>query len=114
MRFCIRRNCAVRDACDLGYLVTLATDACATHSQDRHDNTLRAIKGYCRQRTADELVPGPGEEARERVAVLRGDDASLGVSMTETDEILRLDFVLTNNGSSPISVVGKIAPSFIA
>ncbi|HEX7075320.1 MAG TPA: isochorismatase family cysteine hydrolase [Hyphomicrobiaceae bacterium] len=47
---------AVRDACDLGYLVTLATDACATHSQERHDNTLRAIKGYCRQRTTDQLI----------------------------------------------------------
>ena len=47
---------AVRDACDLGYLVTLATDACATHSQQRHDSTLRAIKGYCRQRTTDQLV----------------------------------------------------------
>jgi len=47
---------AVRDACDLGYLVTLATDACTTYSQERHDGTLRAIKGYCRQRTTDQLV----------------------------------------------------------
>jgi ureidoacrylate peracid hydrolase len=47
---------AVRDACDLGYLVTLVTDACATYSQERHDSTLRAIKGYCRQRTTDQLL----------------------------------------------------------
>jgi len=47
---------AVRDACDLGYLVTLVPDACATYSQERHDNTLRAIKGYCRQCTTDELL----------------------------------------------------------
>lgn len=47
---------AVRDACDLGYLVTLVTDACATYSQERHDNTLRAIKGYCRQRTTDQML----------------------------------------------------------
>jgi ureidoacrylate peracid hydrolase len=47
---------AVRDACDLGYLVTLVTDACATYSQKRHDNTLRAIRGYCRQRTTDQLL----------------------------------------------------------
>ena len=47
---------AVRDACDLGYLVTLVTDACATYSQERHDATLRAIKGYCRQRTTDQLL----------------------------------------------------------
>jgi ureidoacrylate peracid hydrolase len=47
---------AVRDACDLGYLVTLVTDACATHSHERHESTLRAIKGYCRQRTTDRLL----------------------------------------------------------
>ncbi|MGL3210725.1 isochorismatase family cysteine hydrolase [Bradyrhizobium sp. BR 1433] len=47
---------AVRDACDLGYLVTLVPDACATYTQDRHDNTLRAIKGYCRQVDTDALL----------------------------------------------------------
>ena len=47
---------AVRDGCDLGYLVTLVTDACATYTQDRHDNSLRAIKGYCRQRTTAEFL----------------------------------------------------------
>lgn len=47
---------AVRDACDLGYLVTLVPDACATYSQERHDHSLREIRGYCRQRTTDELL----------------------------------------------------------
>jgi len=47
---------AVRDACDLGYLVTLVPDACATYSQERHDNSLRAIKGYCRQVNTDALI----------------------------------------------------------
>ena len=47
---------AIRDACDLGYLVTQVTDACLTYSQLRHDNSLSAIKGYCRQVTTDELV----------------------------------------------------------
>ncbi|WFU37103.1 cysteine hydrolase [Bradyrhizobium brasilense] len=47
---------AVRDACDLGYLVTLVPDACATYSQDRHDNSLRVIKGYCRQVDTDALI----------------------------------------------------------
>jgi ureidoacrylate peracid hydrolase len=47
---------AARDACDLGYLVTVATDACTTMSRERHDWALRAITGYCRQRTTDELV----------------------------------------------------------
>lgn len=47
---------AVRDACDLGFLVTLIEDACATMSQERHDATLRAIKGYCRQRRTDQVL----------------------------------------------------------
>jgi len=47
---------AVRDACDLGYLVTLVPDACATLTAERHEQSLRGIKGYCRQRNTDELV----------------------------------------------------------
>jgi ureidoacrylate peracid hydrolase len=47
---------AIRDACDLGYLVTEVTDACLTYTQARHDNSLSAIKGYCRQVTTDALV----------------------------------------------------------
>jgi ureidoacrylate peracid hydrolase len=47
---------AVRDACDLGFLVTLIEDACATMTQERHDATLRAIKGYCRQRKTEQVL----------------------------------------------------------
>ncbi|GAB4347207.1 MAG: cysteine hydrolase [Oricola sp.] len=47
---------AIRDACDLGYLVTQVTDACFTYTQARHDNSLSAIKGYCRQMTTDDLI----------------------------------------------------------
>ncbi len=47
---------AVRDACDLGYLVSEVTDACLTYTQERHDNSLRTIKGYCRQITSEELI----------------------------------------------------------
>lgn len=47
---------AIRDACDLGYLVTQVTDACATYTSERHDNSLSTIKGYCRQVTTDALI----------------------------------------------------------
>ena len=47
---------AVRDACDLGYLVTLVTDGCATMTPERHENSLRSIRGYCRQRESGELI----------------------------------------------------------
>lgn len=47
---------AIRDACDLGYLVTQVTDACMTYTQERHDHSLNTIKGYCRQITTDALL----------------------------------------------------------
>ena len=47
---------AVRDACDLGYLVTLPVDACATHSEARHASALANNRGYCRQITTSALV----------------------------------------------------------
>jgi ureidoacrylate peracid hydrolase len=47
---------AVRDACDLGYLVTLPTDACVTQSAERHDSALANNRGYCRQVTTAALV----------------------------------------------------------
>jgi ureidoacrylate peracid hydrolase len=47
---------AVRDACDLGYLVTLATDACATQSRVRHEASLANNSGYCRQVTTQALL----------------------------------------------------------
>ena len=47
---------AVRDACDLGYLVTVPTDACATLTAERHDWALRNNRGYCRQITTEALL----------------------------------------------------------
>ncbi|MEM9148287.1 MAG: isochorismatase family cysteine hydrolase [Pseudomonadota bacterium] len=47
---------AIRDACDLGYLVTQVTDACMTLTQERHDFSVEAIKGYCRQLDTDALI----------------------------------------------------------
>ena len=52
---------AIRDACDLGYLVTQVTDACMTYTQERHDHSLQTIKGYCRQITTAELLKEIGQ-----------------------------------------------------
>ena len=46
---------AVRSACDLGYLVTVVTDACASYSLERHTRALTEMKGYCRFATTDAL-----------------------------------------------------------
>ena len=56
---CLTDQCvdsAVRDACDLGYLVTVATDACATLSAERQEWSLRNNRGYCRQRSTQQLL----------------------------------------------------------
>ena len=47
---------AVRNACDLGYLVTLLTNACVTESAERHHQALIGIRGYCRQCRTDQLL----------------------------------------------------------
>lgn len=56
---CLTDQCvdsAVRDACDLGYLVTVPTDACVTLSAERHEWALRNNRGYCRQRITREVL----------------------------------------------------------
>jgi len=56
---CLTDQCVdstVRDACDLGYLVTVPTDACLTLSAERHEWSLRNNRGYCRQRSTREIL----------------------------------------------------------
>lgn len=47
---------AVRDGCDRGFLMTVIDNACATQSQERHEASLRGIRGYCRVRTTDQVI----------------------------------------------------------
>lgn len=47
---------AVRDGCDKGFLITLIEDACATHTQERHDSSLNGVKGYCRIRKTSDIL----------------------------------------------------------
>jgi ureidoacrylate peracid hydrolase len=54
---------AVRDACDLGYLVTLPTDACATYSAERHAHAVASLSGYCRQVSTASLIAELGLSA---------------------------------------------------
>jgi len=63
---CLTDQCvdsAVRDACDLGYLVTVPTDACLTLSAERHESSLRNNRGYCRQVTSAALLEEIGAVA---------------------------------------------------
>jgi ureidoacrylate peracid hydrolase len=56
---CLTDQCVdstIRDACDLGYLVTVPTDACVTLTPERHAWSLRNNRGYCRQLTTEGLL----------------------------------------------------------
>ncbi len=60
---------AVRDGCDRGFLMTLIEDACATYSEQRHKESLIGFKGYCRVRTADQILEElAGQGASRQVA----------------------------------------------
>lgn len=47
---------AVRDGADLGFYMICASDACATYSDERHENALKAFGGYCRVQTTEEII----------------------------------------------------------
>ncbi|MFY9990621.1 MAG: isochorismatase family cysteine hydrolase [Rhodoplanes sp.] len=50
----------IRDAADRGFYAICVADACASHSQVRHDNALEAFGGYCRTMTTDEVLAEVG------------------------------------------------------
>lgn len=48
---------AIRDAADLGYLVTMVTDACATYSEEQQQSTIdRMVGHYARGMTTVALI----------------------------------------------------------
>lgn len=47
---------AVRDGADLGFYMVCATDACASKTDERHEQALKAFSGYCRLQTVDEIL----------------------------------------------------------
>jgi hypothetical protein len=50
---------AVRDAADLGYLVSVVEDACAANSPDIHSKGLQGALGFCRMdEIVDDLISG--------------------------------------------------------
>ncbi|PTW61350.1 nicotinamidase-related amidase [Breoghania corrubedonensis] len=52
---------AVRDAADRGFYPICVSDACATHSKERHETALNAFKGYCRTVTTQQLINELGD-----------------------------------------------------
>jgi nicotinamidase-related amidase len=52
---------AVRDAADRGFYPVCVTDACASYSQERHDNAINLFKGYCRHMATAEALGWMGK-----------------------------------------------------
>lgn len=46
----------LRDAADRGFYPICASDACATHTPERHRNALSAFSGYCRTLSTREIL----------------------------------------------------------
>ena len=51
----------LRDAADRGFYPVCISDACATHTEERHKNALRAFAGYCRTLTTDQALENLGK-----------------------------------------------------
>ena len=47
---------AVRDAADLGYLVSVVEDACGAESEDSHLKGLHGMKGFARRMTTEQVL----------------------------------------------------------
>ncbi|HET6620936.1 MAG TPA: isochorismatase family cysteine hydrolase [Dongiaceae bacterium] len=54
----------VRDAADCGFYPVCISDACATHSESRHENALKAFAGYCHTMTTAQLAAEIEQAAR--------------------------------------------------
>lgn len=46
----------LRDAADRGFYPVCISDGCATHTEERHRNALKAFAGYCRTLTTDQAL----------------------------------------------------------
>ena len=46
----------IRDAADKGYHVICISDACTTHTHQRHHNALNAFQGYCTTLTTQQFI----------------------------------------------------------
>jgi nicotinamidase-related amidase len=57
----------VRDAADRGYRVVCISDACTTHSEQRHESALSLFAGYCRIVRTDDLINELHAAARSAV-----------------------------------------------
>jgi nicotinamidase-related amidase len=58
----------IRDAADRGYRAICVSDACATLTDERHENALSLFGGYCRTLTTDDVI---GELRRDSHAGAR-------------------------------------------
>ncbi|CAF3744600.1 unnamed protein product [Rotaria socialis] len=84
---------AVRDAADKGYQVICISDACTTHTQERHENALRAFGGYCRIMTTAEFV----QEVQHKKQYNNGQQKNLSLSISSSLQPTKLTMIVTTD-----------------
>jgi len=96
---------AVRDAADLGYLVSVVEDACGAESEDRHLWGLRGMEGFARRVTTDDVLLELRDDGKGNVPSSAGAKGSACTSSTRG--VIAVDD--TNRGAG----IGNVAVSTI-
>jgi len=110
---CVESAC--RDAADLGYLVTVACDACAAFSPSDHEFGLKNMKGFARILTTEQVLhelsnPQPLESLKANSSSLpRDDPAALPIAPLTTAQVSVSDeqFAATTTQASDPAAIPK-------
>ena len=110
----------IRDAADLGYLVTVACDACAAFSPSDHEFGLKNMKGSARILTTEQVLqelsnPQPLETLKvNSFSVPRDDPAALPISPLTTVQVSVSDAqstATTTQATDPAAIDKAAVPS---
>ena len=96
---------AVRDAADLGYLVTVVNDACGAESEDNHNKGLHGMKGFARIVDTEQVIMELGSCESNTAPIIReeqketANDQSAESSCKPTSESEAEDFTIPKPSS---------------
>jgi ureidoacrylate peracid hydrolase len=82
---------AVRDAADLGYLVSVVENACAATSLDNHSKGLKGARGFCRiiqaaqvmDEIVDDLIAGMKSAKSPELGASTSEEAAIAAPITD-------------------------------
>jgi len=92
---------AVRDAADLGYFVTVISDACAAQSFDEHEWGLRGMQGFARLITTQEWI----DEMDEWINQITEKPVYLDDTNSDRDD----EIIISRQGEKPAMTQQKLS-----